>query len=56
MTDSVSVLGLPTRSTDSVTRSYVRTNERTNADLYSPSSDNSPFVTRTRAYGFGVGR
>jgi hypothetical protein len=52
MTDSLYRLGVPTRSTESLTRSYVRTYERTNEEPLSPKRDNSPYVTRTRAYGF----
>lgn len=32
-------------------QSHVRTNERTHSDPHSPTRDNSPFSTRTRAYG-----
>jgi hypothetical protein len=52
MTDSLYRVGVPTRSTDSLTRSYVRTYERTNEEPLSPKRDNSPYVTRVRAYGF----
>lgn len=40
--------GTPTRDSR---RTYVD-NGRTDGASFSPTSDNSPFVTRTRAYGF----
>lgn len=47
-------LGLPNRTP--VSDPYVRRqdNERTHTADQSPTSDISPFVTRTRTYGFGI--
>ena len=53
MTDSLPAVGIPTRSTDSLDRSYVRTNGRTNGDVFSPTGDNQTSVTRARTYGDG---
>lgn len=46
--------GVPTRSTDSLERSYGRTDGRTHEESWSPTSATYRFVTRTRAYGFEV--
>ena len=54
MTDPVTLLGIPTRSTESLDQSYGRTYVQTHVERYSPSRDISPFVTRTRAYGIEV--